>query len=772
MYPSPTPVFVGCENVLERIRTCFMDHQEDHPRIFVLHGLGGTGKTQIVSRYIEMTRDEWDEVVYVDASSHEAITNSYQDFFRLKGKGTSVSFDSCFYWPVSGRWLLVFDGADDPTSGIDKFFPKDWFARRCYILITSRHRDLSLLARGPQSDCHISGMSGNDSHELLMKTARLQADELTDEENEAAVALVQDFGYLPLAIAHAGAYIWKSSRTIAQYRSIYLKQKQTLLEEYGKMPIKIDSYERTVHATWMLSYERLSDNAKHLLWLLSFLHLDGIPGDIFQRAKTYLATNSPQIPPTEHELKIRLLAERHLAVWSDAEGQWSELDFLPIISELLSLSLVKYDRINQTYSLHALVHTWAATVVPNKTETLNCAAFLLAASAGWSSKLEDVVFRRKLVLHVDNVMSQGSVTSANLISEFVQVYLDNLRFAQAAALTAQVIDATSQTLGDKHPMTLAKQSLLASVYGHQDRWKDAEMLQIQILDDRRKVLGAGCVDTLDSLNDLAQTYSEQGRFKESETLAAESLAIRQRVFGEGDSGCLATMALLSDVLRKQNKVEKFNTMLDSALRALGSCGDFPVASSLEDLAFSYAKRGQLRFNQKMMMHHLIARGKFFGRNHPETLRAECWLATARYYNHQGGLKTTESWENIVKRLKDRLGEEHPSTLSGMGWLAESYHSKMELEKAEALQQRVVELRNVSKPRSARRSRATPDAGGERSGTSPREGTPLHAREQKQPRQDLQNSRAVEGGRGSRKASRRCLQASLGGGASRNTHKYE
>jgi hypothetical protein len=86
-----------------------------------------------------------------------------------------------------GRCLIVFDNADDPHVQLHKFFPQ---SPETDILITTRHRDLVLLAQGSNSDYNISAMNADDAQELLTRAARSGGD-LKDEEREAAALLVQ-----------------------------------------------------------------------------------------------------------------------------------------------------------------------------------------------------------------------------------------------------------------------------------------------------------------------------------------------------------------------------------------------------------------------------------------------------------------------------------------------------------------------------------------------------------------------------------------------------
>jgi Cdc6-like AAA superfamily ATPase len=54
---SAVPSFEGRQDVLQKMRDCFKSNvsslESGHQRRFVLHGLGGTGKTQLVLKFAE-----------------------------------------------------------------------------------------------------------------------------------------------------------------------------------------------------------------------------------------------------------------------------------------------------------------------------------------------------------------------------------------------------------------------------------------------------------------------------------------------------------------------------------------------------------------------------------------------------------------------------------------------------------------------------------------------------------------------------------------------
>jgi hypothetical protein len=52
MCPPPTPVFTGRRDIIAQMHACFFDGSEDR-HVFVLHGLGGSGKSQIAFKFVK-----------------------------------------------------------------------------------------------------------------------------------------------------------------------------------------------------------------------------------------------------------------------------------------------------------------------------------------------------------------------------------------------------------------------------------------------------------------------------------------------------------------------------------------------------------------------------------------------------------------------------------------------------------------------------------------------------------------------------------------------
>jgi hypothetical protein len=156
--------------------------------VFVLHGLGGAGKTQIALKTIEKTRDMWTDIVFVDATSRETTISTLQGFAKVKKIGDTHEDAIRWLGAHKERWLMLFDNADDPLFNIGDFFPPGNYGS---ILVTTRISDLAHLARGPDSDFGVASMEPKEALELLLKTARMRDEQLPGVERKEAIGLLE-----------------------------------------------------------------------------------------------------------------------------------------------------------------------------------------------------------------------------------------------------------------------------------------------------------------------------------------------------------------------------------------------------------------------------------------------------------------------------------------------------------------------------------------------------------------------------------------------------
>jgi len=170
----------------------YFDSESTSQRIFVLHGLGGAGKSQLAFKFIEESKGKryenrskkikpsftndlilysFSEIFYVDATTKETIQSDLEGIAPGNAKRT---VDAGLRWLASQtnrNWLLIFDNADNVDLKLKKFFPSCSFGN---ILITTRNRELRHYT-AKDADADVKGMDLEDARSLLLVQARAES---------------------------------------------------------------------------------------------------------------------------------------------------------------------------------------------------------------------------------------------------------------------------------------------------------------------------------------------------------------------------------------------------------------------------------------------------------------------------------------------------------------------------------------------------------------------------------------------------------------------
>src|SRR6267154_428749 len=303
--------------------------------------------------------------------------------------------------------------------------------------------------------------------------------------------MLQELGYLALAVVQAGAYI-SMSGNLHGYLDSYRRRHITLLQEHGIQTT--DDYKWTVYTTWQISFESLKAPAVTFLQLCAFMHHDGISEEIFSNAA---ATILNEVPREAADFVDNFL---------DIHRHWDPALFLNMTNDLGRYSLIDFDNANKVFSIHPLVHTWIRTTISNGEPTRSQTKSILGRSINWSKRSEDYTFRRALLPHIDEVLRDGMATEPNIGGNLALVYFEGGRWKEAEELFVQVMETRKRVLGAEHPDTLTSMGNLTSTYRDQGLWKEAEVLEVQVMETSLRVLRAEHPDTLKCMGNLASTY--------------------------------------------------------------------------------------------------------------------------------------------------------------------------------------------------------------------------------------------------------------------------
>ncbi|KAJ6547959.1 hypothetical protein DFH09DRAFT_632177 [Mycena vulgaris] len=715
--PPPSRIFHGRQNILDKMHK-FFEQDLDKQHIYLLHGLGGAGKTQIGLKFIEELSARFSDIFLIDTSTTETIDTGLKNIAATQNAGSTAQDGLDWLSSKPADWLLFFDNADDPKIDLNNFFPH---RKHGNILITSRNPSLRVYAGGHSL---VSDMEEPDAVDLLLTSA---AQAITPGNKEIAAEIVKTLYHLPLAIIQAGAFISESG-ALDGYLPLYLENRDQLLSE--KPAQSHDAYAWTVYTTWNISFQKLSKPAATILQLCSFLHHNRISEEIFSRASLYAF---PLQGPSEEELQKPL---EFLSQFLGPMNTWDSLRFLKAMNEIKAYSLVNFDPEGRVYSIHPLVHDWSRSTLADQDQYHDWMVAIVGMSISGILEQDMQLASLKLQPHVDSLLRGNTNINPDFQRGYATLYYYAERLKDAEQLFLAVLEHWRSVRGEDNPDTLYAMGFLASIYhklgkfqeaeeldivvlekqrkllGENDwgtlqtmgnladtyrslgKWQKAEELEVVVLEKRRKILGEDHPDTLLTMGNLAATYIKLGKFQDAENLEVVVLEKRRKILGEDHPDTLRTMGNLADTycyLGKSQEAEELEfVVLEKRRKILGE--DHPETLwTMGNLASTYGQLGKLQEAEELGVVVLEKRRKILGEDHPETLRTMGNLAST--YHKLGKLQEAEELEVVVlEKRRKILGEDHPETLRTMGNLASTYYKQGKLQEAEEVEVVVLEKR--------------------------------------------------------------------------------
>ncbi|KAJ7448180.1 hypothetical protein FB451DRAFT_1375448 [Mycena latifolia] len=680
--PAPTVHFTGREDILQEMKEYFSTGI-GRRHIFLLHGLGGSGKSQIAFKFVEQStsfpESRFSDVYFLDSSSQQTIENDLVTLALAKKAGKTFQDGLNWLSHQHQEWMMVFNNADDIHLKLVQYFPSGSHGN---ILMTSRNPNLGQIAKGVHK---VEQMALEEAIDLLLSAA--QYDIMEDNNRDLAEQIVQKLHCFPLAVAQAGAYI-SSSRSLQKYLDLYksTRSRRQLLDQQPPQ----SEYEWSVYTTWQISFQKISRQARELLELCSFIHHDGITEELFRQAASYEITAHG---PSEVDLQEPL---GFLAKFLASPGsKWDSLKFIALTNELARFSLIDFQAAlgDITFSIHPLVHEWCRTIVEVDTPTELCMHKLIGMAL--SSRDDDFRFSHQMFPHLDALffkMGQDSSRQPNILdtsfaSQCLWVYHKEGKWRDGVCLGQSVLQTPSFQL-DEH-QTLTIQEMLATMYRGSGMFPQAVELDKMVLNKRRELLGEEHPKTLTTMADLALDYTTMGQFQGAAELGKVVLNKRTELLGEDHRDTLMTMGNLasnySEMGQFQEAAELQKVVLNKQIELLGKAHP-DTLQTMGNLAADYSDMGQFPKAAELEKVVLSKQTELLGEDHPDTLLTMGNLAT--HYCQMGQFpKAAELQKVVLNKRREILGEDHPSTLLSLASLGLTCFLMGRLSEARELQER-------------------------------------------------------------------------------------
>ncbi|KAI9856197.1 MAG: hypothetical protein M1813_009214 [Trichoglossum hirsutum] len=670
-------MFTGRDDICQLLRERCL-RSEKHGgmevlKVFVLYGLGGSGKTQVCLKFAHDHREEFWGIFWIDASNDETAERGFLDIADICGFEKDFESTKRRLSNMKERWLLIIDNADDPSINISKYFPT---GNRGTILVTTRNYKCE--SHQTVGSWESGQMELKDAVALLLKTTAME-DRADDALLSLAKSIVEDLGCLALAIAQAGAFIREQHYGMEEYRGVYSRNRRILL---SRQPTQASSnYKYTVYTTWEVSVEKIASmldqtarNAIEILKLFSFLHFDGISEQIFREAWVNMRRSKPS----------EWILSRLLSVLPQIEStDWDPQLFREAVSLLATYSLISVRREDDhtLFSMHPLVHTWSRDRLEE--EQKKCwlmSTVTLGMSVSRRFQFRDYKFRRSLLPHLDScfkfhqgeqfINSDGGKECLWAASRLALVYSGNCRFEEAKTLQEKVLEVLRRTSGEDQPKTLQAMTDLAATYDSLQRSEEAKNLKEKLVQIQSRKLGESHRKTLKSMRGLAITYNSLGRFEEAKQLGEKAIEVQIKTLGEDDPDTLCSMMTLAATHGLLGRFEEAKRLAEKALKeSTGTSGeDHPsTPGSIDGPAFLHRFLDHFEEAKRLKEQIANTRTRTLGEDHSNTLSSIHNLAFI--YNHLGLSEEAKQLREELEAQSRALGVNRPDALASTSSLA-------------------------------------------------------------------------------------------------------
>ncbi len=633
--PARNPGFTGRDDLLAEVREQLA--AGDKAVVQALHGTGGVGKTQLAAEYAHRFAGSYDLAWWINAEQGGLIGDQVAALGLAlgcvqPGAGTdAVRAAVLAELRHRGRWLLVFDNAEDPAD-VAPWLP----GGSGHVLITSRQRGWDEVAAPVEIDVFARAES--------MAILRTRVTVLSEADSDKLAA---ELGDLPLAIAQAAGFMADTGMTADEFLVLLRTRAGQLLAQGTP-----GSYPRSLAAASDLMADRLAHQdpaAAELASVCAFLAPEPIPESLF--------TSAVSVLPSE------------LAARAADPLAWRQT-----LAHLTRQSLARIDhrglqmhRLTQAILRERLTPAQAAT-------TRNYAEALLTASDPGDPP-NPVTWPQwaRLTPHVlaADLAATDSPALRELARHTCWYLIERGDTRTAHELANGLRQQWRDRLGEDHEHTLTAAHYLAWTLLEMGRYAESRDLNQDTFARRCRVLGEDHPDTLNSAHNLAISLRKLGDVQAARDLDQDTLDRHRRVLGQDHPSTLRSATILAHDLRELGDVQAARDLdqdtLDRRRDVLGQ--DHPdTLASAANLATSLRELGDVQAARDLDQDTLDRRRGVLGQDHPDTLASAANLATS--LRELGEVQAARDLDqDTLDRRRGVLGQDHPDTLASAANLA-------------------------------------------------------------------------------------------------------
>ena len=683
------------------------------PKVCVLQGMGGQGKTCLALEYCkrEIASGYFKTILWVEAKSLGSVHRSFAHFAETLTDNQRHFADSkaCVHqvkdilqtWATP--WLVVYDNYDrlSDIPGVLDYLPS---SDRGAVLVTSRHPGCESLGHV----IRIDGMEPEESMHFFLDRIGL---ERSHENMQAADEVVTALEYLPLAIDQSAAYIKARKMSPRTFLTHYEKRRLKVMTFIPEMTTykgldrgSVGEEEKplSVFTTWEMSRDQIwhsnnitkdeANHVAHFLTTLSFFSNSYLRMDMF---RVYFET-SHEKPPW-------------ISIFENFETlEWDDCAYQDVIAILEQLWLIRYqeqhshddtthDR-HHMVSIHPLVQSWIQLRLNQQARRMHCIEALnilhqYILSTGRHETPMSLKQRRVLLSHLDSTLDwqsryvkgwelDESYDLRKACEDFMRYYIAEGKYNEAQSICEALLKADMSGNSDVAKGVWARADL-AGIYIHQGRYLDAEhvLLRARVSNGDFNLNPATGIHWAKT---LGTCYFKQGRYKEAEASYRNALQLEQSTATSAKTDVSDTNELLAQVCRDLGRHEEAINLYQSALETYEDrSAHLRHLECKVHLANTY--RALARNEEAATLYHDAHKGLLERLDHDHPL-----VIMTKLYNGINCIALEDyafagrSLEQVVKLASRVLGIHHPVTLKAMMNQAKAFQYEGKFAEAEAL----------------------------------------------------------------------------------------
>ncbi|MDJ1135261.1 FxSxx-COOH system tetratricopeptide repeat protein [Streptomyces iconiensis] len=727
--PRRNARFTGRDVILGDLQQQLMD-AEHGAAVCTLVGTAGIGKTQIAAEYAHRFAPDYDVVWWVNCDQRNTQREAFSSLAGELGLGGVAEVgervravrDTLRRNEPSGRWLLIFDGWEEPEDAIT-YLPQGGTG---HVLITSRNQNW----RSSTDIKPITAFRRAESTGYLMRGAPHISVDQADQ-------VASEFQDLPLQLAQAAAWLGQEGMEVPEYLRMVRGVGLTRLESHS-MP---DDYPVSSLTSWSILLNKLRKSEPRAVELLSLCAVfapgriplglaRGIPGAELPDQMRWISSDgagwaraldslvsysvltresrgpagdgeqedSVHIHQVVHSVISELTGGRKSEVYRDIvhrllveadpgapndSRQWPR--YAELIPHLLAseahssregrvqemlLNCLRYCYTSGEYTLGAEL---AEAVREKWEEFLDVAGPRLGALTTQQGNLLRLAgrfreaqyldtFRRDRLLEIPGADEEALVEATSCLAADLRPLG---QYEDALKLQQEVVETTRRLYGPEERTSLLAQHNLAVGLRLLGRYEDAYDVDLDTLRKREQVLRARHPNTLSSGNACARDLRLMGRYQEA--LARQELGMRLhlQVLGpQHPQTLLARHNLLLCQRRagtsRQDMATAMASLLDQQEQVHGR-RHYSTLALLTDYGNFLREHGDLSQARELLTEAEEGFRRLLGPAHPVStaMQSNAGLVLQAEGERDGALNM---FEQALAGLTSLLGADHPATL--------------------------------------------------------------------------------------------------------------